>query len=392
MERIGIYGGSFNPPHIGHIQAAKQAVEALKLHKLLVIPAGVAPHKQMPGNSPTPQQRLDMLRLTLADCPEIAVSDLELKREGPSYTYETILQLRKMYPDACLILFMGTDMFLSVETWKHPEIILENATLGVFYRGDKGEAQAVEAKKAQLEQQGAKVELVRNAVIPISSTQMRRLLIFRCAGAFLPEGVLDYIREHRLYDTRSDWKNLPMDRLEQVVVSLLKPNRVAHVLGCRDTAVELAKRWGADETDAARAGILHDITKAIDGPLQLTLCEAYGKILSDFSRRYPKTLHALTGSMVAQRIFGENEAVVSAIEHHTTGKADMSLLEKIIYVADYMEPNRNFPGVEKLRQLAFSDIDAALKLGLEMTLEHLKRQGAEVSPASREALAWFDKQ
>ena len=392
MERIGIYGGSFNPPHIGHIQAAKQAVEALKLHKLLVIPAGVAPHKQMPGNSPTPQQRLDMLRLTLADCPEIAVSDLELKREGPSYTYETVLQLRKMYPDACLILFMGTDMFLSVETWKHPEIILENATLGVFYRGDKGEAQAIEAKKAQLEQQGAKVELVRNAVIPISSTQMRRLLIFRCAGAFLPEGVLDYIREHRLYDTRSDWKNLPMDRLEQVVVSLLKPNRVAHVLGCRDTAVELAKRWGADETDAARAGILHDITKAIDGPLQLTLCEAYGKILSDFSRRYPKTLHALTGSMVAQRIFGENEAVVSAIEHHTTGKADMSLLEKIIYVADYMEPNRNFPGVEKLRQLAFSDIDAALKLGLEMTLEHLKRQGAEVSPASREALAWFDKQ
>ena len=390
MDRIGIYGGSFNPPHIGHIQAAKQAVEALKLDKLIVIPAGVAPHKQMPGNSPSPQQRLDMLRLTLADCPQIEVSDLELRREGPSYTYETILQLRAIYPEACLILFMGTDMFLSLESWKHPEIILENATLGVFYRGDKGEAQAIEAKKAELEQQGAKVELVQNVAIPISSTQMRRLLAFRCAAAFLPEGVLDYIREYRLYDTRTDWKNLPMDRLEQVVVSLLKPNRVAHVLGCRDTAVELARHWGADETDAARAGILHDITKAIDGPLQLTLCEAYGKILSDFSRRYPKTLHALTGSLVAKRIFGENEAVVSAIEHHTTGKADMNLLEKIIYVADYMEPNRNFPGVEKLRELAFSDIDAALKLGLEMTLEHLKRQGAEVSPASRDALAWFD--
>ena len=391
MERIGIYGGSFNPPHIGHIQAAKQAVEALNLNKLLVIPAAVAPHKEMPENSPTAQQRLDMLRLTLADCPEIEVSDLELKREGPSYTYETILQLREMYPDACLILFMGTDMFLSIDTWKNSGIILENATLGVFYRGDKGEQQTIEAKRAELQQRGARVEVVQNVAIPISSTQMRRLLIFRCAGAFLPEGVLDYIREHRLYDTRSDWKNLPMDRLENVVISLLKPNRVAHVLGCRDTAVELAKRWGADETDAARAGILHDITKAIDGPLQLTLCEAYGKILSDFSRRYPKTLHALTGSMVAQRIFGENEAVVSAIEHHTTGKANMSLLEKIIYVADYMEPNRNFPGVETLRELAFSDIDAALKLGLEMTLEHLKRQGAEVSPASREALAWFDR-
>ena len=389
MERIGIYGGSFNPPHIGHIQAAKQAVEVLNLDKLLVIPAGIAPHKDMPDNTPTPRHRLDMLRLTLADCPEIEVSDLEVNREGPSYTWETIQHLKEMYPEACLILFMGTDMFLSIDSWKNSEFILENATLGVFYRGNKGEAQAIEAKKAELEAQGAKVELVQNVVIPISSTQMRRLLAFRCAGAFLPEGVLDYIREHRLYDTRADWKNLPMDKLEQVVISLLKPNRVAHVLGCRDTAVELAKRWGADVTDAARAGILHDITKAIDGPLQLTLCEAYGKILSDFSRRYPKTLHALTGSLVAKRIFGENDAVVSAIEHHTTGKADMNLLEKIIYVADYMEPNRDFPGVEKLRELAFSDIDAALKLGLEMTLEHLKRQGAEVSPESRDALAWL---
>ena len=391
MERIGIYGGTFNPPHVGHIQAAKAAVEALDLTKLLLIPDRIAPHKVMPGNSASAQQRLAMLRIAAADCAHMEVSDIELNREGVSYTYETILQLREAYPDAELTLLMGTDMFLSFHTWRNPHIILENAALGVFYRGEKGEKVAIEAKKAEMEESGAKVFLVENDVINISSTQMRRLLAFRCAADFLPEGVLEYIRENRLYDTRAPWKNLPMEQLEQVVISLLNPNRVAHVLGCRDTAVELARHWGANETDAARAGILHDITKAIDGPLQLTLCGTYGKILSDFSKRYPKTLHALTGSLVAQRIFGENEAVVSAIEHHTTGKANMSLLEKIIYVADYMEPNRNFTGVEKLRELAFSDIDAALKLGLEMTLEHLKRQGAEVSPASREALAWFDK-
>ena len=389
MERIGIYGGTFNPPHIGHIQAAKAAITALGLTNLLVIPDRVAPHKAMPAGSPTPRQRLKMLSLAAADCPRMEISDIELNREGVSYTYQTVQQLRPVYPDAELVLLMGTDMFLSFDSWKHPEIILENASLGVFYRGEKGEAAAIEAKKAEMEQQGAVVYLIKNQVINISSTQMRRLLAFRCAGEFLPEGVLDYIRENRLYNTRTNWKNLPMEELEQVVISLLNPNRVAHVLGCRDTAVELAKRWGADVTDAARAGILHDITKAIDGPLQLTLCDAYGKLLSDFSKRYPKTLHALTGSLVAQRIFGENEAVVSAIEHHTTGKADMNLLETIIYVADYMEPNRNFPGVEKLRQLAFTDIQAALKLGLEMTLEHLNRQGTEVSPESREALAWL---
>ena len=268
MERIGIYGGTFNPPHIGHIQAAKQAVSALHLTKLLVIPDRIAPHKAMPGNSATPQQRLDMLRIALADCPSIAVSDIELNREGPSYTYETILQLRKTYPEARLVLLMGTDMFLSFHTWKNPQIILDNAMLGVFYRGEKGEAAAIEAKKAEMEAAGAEVELVKNPVINISSTQMRRLLAFRCAGELLPEGVLDYIRENRLYDTRAPWKNLPMEQLEEIVIRLLNPNRVAHVLGCRDTAVELAKHWGADVTDAARAGILHDITKAIDGPLQ----------------------------------------------------------------------------------------------------------------------------
>jgi len=391
MERIGIYGGTFNPPHIGHIQAAKQAVEALGLTRLLVIPDRIAPHKVMPGNSATAKQRLEMLRIALDGCDRIEVSDIELNREGPSYTFETILELKRVYPDAQLVLLMGTDMFLSFNTWKNPQIILENAALGIFYRGEKGEAAAIEAKKAEMEAAGAKIELVKNDVINISSTQMRRLLAFRCAGEMLPEGVLDYIREYYLYDTRAAWKNLPMEELEKIVISLLNPNRVAHVLGCRDTAVELAKHWGADVTDAARAGILHDITKAIDGPLQLTLCEAYGKILSDFSRRYPKTLHALTGSLVAERIFGENKAVVDAIECHTTGKADMNLLEKIIYVADYMEPCRNFPGVEELRRLAFTDMDAALKLGLEMTLEHLKRQGNEVSPESRDALAWLNR-
>ena len=109
-------------------------------------------------------------------------------------------------------------------------------------------------------------------------------------------------------------------------------------------------------------------------------------MLDTFSAQNPKILHALTGSLVAQRIFGENEAVVNAIRHHTTGRAGMSLLEKIIYVADYMEPNRDFPGVEELRHLAFSDLDAALQLGLEMTLSMLQSRGAQISAASLEAL------
>ena len=192
-------------------------------------------------------------------------------------------------------------------------------------------------------------------------------------------------------EDQPNYRNLTDDQLEEAVVKLLKANRVAHVLGCRDTAMDLAKRWGADITDAGRAGLLHDITKALDGPLQLTLCEEYGTILGEFSKHNPKTLHSLTGSLVADRIFGENKQVVDAICSHTTGKADMNTLEKILYVADYMEPNRDFPGVEKLRHLAYTDLDRALKTGLEMTLEMLKKNNQEISPASAEAIAFLEQ-
>ena len=389
--KIGIYGGTFNPIHTGHIHAARQAQQALGLDKLLMIPDRIAPHKQIPFGSPTPEQRLEMLRLAVAGEPGIEVSDIELKREGKSYSYLTVEAIREAYPDAEIYLLMGTDMFLSFHTWMKPERITAEATLAVMYRGEKGEAAKIEARKAEMEAEGVRVALVKNDTINISSTQLRRLIAFRCASEFLPNGVGDYIRENSLYDADANWKNLPMEQLEPIVIRLLNPNRVAHVLGCRDTAVELARHWGADVDDAARAGILHDITKALDGPLQLTLCREYGTILDEFGYKYPKTLHALTGSLVADRIFGENEAVVSAICHHTTGKADMSLLETIIYVADYMEPCRNFPGVETLRELAYSDITGALKLGLEMTLEHLKNLGDEVSPASREALEFLNR-
>ena len=391
MERIGIYGGSFNPPHIGHMDAARSAVTALSLDRLLLIPAREAPHKSAPEGTPAPEHRLEMLRIAARGLDKAEVSDLEMCREGPSYTYETVEQLRDLYPNAELVLLMGTDMFLSFLSWKNPERIWQSATLGVFCRGLRKEKDAIYAQKAELEALGAKVELVGNPVIDISSTQMRRMLVFRFGKFLLPKGVGEYIRENRLYGTDRDYRNLPMDELEKAAIALHDPKRVAHVLGCRDTAARLAKIWGVDPEIAARAGLLHDITKALDGPLQLTLCDEYGTILDDFSSKYPKTLHALTGSLVAERIFGESPEVVSAIRSHTTGKANMTTLEKIIYIADYMEPNRDFPGVEKLRHLAETDLDAALKCGLEQTLEHLANQGSRVSPETRDALAWLAK-
>ena len=376
MDRIGIYGGTFNPPHTGHIRGAQYAIDALRLKQLLLIPSYIAPHKVLPANSPTPEQRREMVQIASKE--NMQVCDMELRRVGTSYTYETLETLAQQYPANELVLLMGTDMFLSFLTWKEPMRILQKASIGVMYRGDPGEMEQIESKKAELENMGATVYLVKNPVTAISSTQLRRMLVFRCADSFLPAGVADYILKNNLYGTESDYRGLPIEELEEVVTSLVKPERVAHVLGCRDTAIELAEHWGADVTDAARAGLLHDITKALDGLLQLTLCREYGIVLDGFSEHNPKTLHALTGSLVAERIFGENPQVVSAICSHTTGKPDMTTLEKIIYVADYIEPNRNFPGVEELRYLAYTNLDKALKKGLEMTLELLRQKKQDI--------------
>ena len=385
MERIGIYGGTFNPPHLGHFRGAQYALEQLRLDRLLMIPAHTAPHKENPQGMPTPQQRLRMVQLGLGAREDIVASDLELNRGGISYTFETVEQVAALYPNARLYLIMGTDMFSSLESWREPERILKHATLAVLCRGEKGEQEQIAEAMPRLTAMGAKVEVLQNPITPISSTDLRRMLCFRCASDFLPQPVEEFILRNGLYESSKNYRHLPIERLQEVVVSLLKPNRVAHVLGCRETAVELARLYGADETDAARAALLHDITKALDGQLQLTMCRCYGTMLDKFSQKNPKTLHALTGSLVAERIFGENEAVVEAIRCHTTGKADMNLLQKILYVADYVEPNRDFPGVEELRH-----ITKALKLGLENTLNLLRQQQREISPESMEALFFLE--
>ena len=389
--KLGIYGGAFNPPHLGHIRAAAYGAEVLGLSKVLLIPTNISPHKQSPKNTATPVQRLKMLEIAIAGHENLQASDVEIARGGSSYTYETVLGLKKENPDTRLVLFMGTDMFLSFLSWRNPQVILENADIGVFYRGDRNEKEQVVLQAEKLRQMGATIHLIENPVTQISSTVLRSLLVFGSTGEYLPLGVEDYIRKEGLYGTGETYKNLSLQELEEILPAFIKPERMAHVLGCRDMALELAKKWGADPEKAQRAALLHDITKALDGPAQLTLCKSFGILLDDFSKNHPKTLHAFTGSLVAEKIFGESPEVVSAIASHTTGKPGMNTLDQIIYIADNMEMTRTYPGVEKVRSLAFSNLEAAVKLGLSNTIENLKTRGEGIHPEGLATLTWLNE-
>lgn len=177
--------------------------------------------------------------------------------------------------------------------------------------------------------------------------------------------------------------------LREAVKPYLSPRRVAHVAGCESEAVLLAMRYGEDAEAAAEAGILHDITKKLSYDEQLILCDKYGIILDKDQLANEKLLHAITGAAFARDVFGVSDAVYDAIRWHTTGKPDMTLLEKIIYMADYVEPTRDFPGVEKLRALAHEDIDAAMALGLEMSLADIRSGGVAPHKDTVEAAEWY---
>ena len=381
--RIGIFGGTFNPPHNGHVTLARAAAEQLALDRLLIMPACVPPHKPLPDRV-TPQQRYAMAELMAAPVGRCAqASDIELHRTGKSYTSDTLQTLHEQYPDAELWLLMGSDMFLSLYTWHEPEVICALAHIAAFSRVEEDIRAAMERQKQTLEQQyRAEVALLNNPqLIELSSTDVRAALAAGRGSALVPEAVWGYIRREHLYGTQADLKHLTVEELRPIAMSYLKPKRMPHVLGTAEEAARLARRYGADETQARVAGLLHDCTKKLDMAEQLALCGQYGIVLDPLEQKALKLLHAKTGAAIARHVYGVDDAVYQAILYHTTGRAGMSLLEKILYLADYIEPSREFandPDVVRLRETVYEDLDRGLLLGLTMTIDEMVGMGNPV--------------
>ncbi len=346
MAEIGIYGGTFAPVHFGHIRAAETALASLTLDKLLIIPAGIPPHKQLTEGD-DPADRLEMLRLAFADSdPRIVISDYEITAEGKSYTALTLKHFSN--PNDRLTFFCGTDMFESLDSWYHPEEIFSLARVVHLRREviDSDDLQRFDALQRHYEEAyGADILQLDAEPLVMSSTEVRdRIRAGLSLDEFLPVSVSSYIRGHRLYGAPYEEEAVAAE------VSHVIGNeyRFSHTLGVVKECRRLASLFSLSEEEAEElkiAAYLHDITKSVRTEGQKELFSYFGIPFGETEARSTKTLHAVTGAYFAKEHFPAlvSDRIFTAIRLHTTGAAGMTLFEKLLYLADYIEPAKKEP-------------------------------------------------
>lgn len=378
-KRIALFGGTFDPIHNGHIELARRFAAQLGLEQVIFMPTFQPPHKLKSDMAPA-VDRLAMCRLACAPYAELAVSDWEINRRGASFTVFTLEQLKQQYPDGELYLLMGADMFLTVGTWYRFADIARMATLCAAPR-DAVNAAELRAYAAELEEQGTRC-VVAEFTLPIwSSTEIREQLQ---SGASLtnevPPQVASYIAAHGLYTD----KRVPLSKEDQyinIIRGRLTPRRFEHSLAVASRAEYLAKKYGADPEKARIAGLLHDILKDTDGDSQLQIFKDFDILLDAVEQKAPKLWHAHAGAVFIQHILGiTDEDIVNAVRYHTTARANMSLLEVVLYLADFTSDDRDYPDVDVMRELTERDLNAAMRYALAYTIDDLNAQGRPVHP------------
>lgn len=367
--RIGIFGGTFNPPHLGHKRLAESIFEEVGLDKILIIPTAMPPHKQ--GNDLASEEDRLMMCSLLFNEAYCEVSTLELKRGGKSYTVDTVSELKRLYPDDELFLIIGSDMLLSFHRWYCYEEILESVTLCVATRENVISVDVLKSYVGQsLGLDEDKVIFSSVKAFECSSTEIRKLIKEDDkADGLISQDLYQFISDRGLYtDKYTPWRKLLKQKL--------KEKRYIHSLNVADSALLLAEKYGGDKEKAYFAGLVHDIMKNASEEEQLQIMKNGGIILSQTEKNNPKLWHAMAGEAYLRTEMGiTDEEILSAVRYHTTGRAGMDLLDKIVYIADYISAERNYPDVDVMRQLAITKtLDEAALYALKCSFKSLSQK------------------
>ncbi len=366
--RLGIYGGTFDPVHAGHIRAAERFYDELGLDTLLIMPALIPPHKDSDAESA--ESRIEMLKIAFEDgTRDIRVSDYEISRGGTSYTYLTL----EHFAPLCEMLYLlcGTDMFLTLESWRRPDVIFRLCTPVLVRRENEApETDISHAMTEYHEKYGRECLSLGGKAFEVSSTSVRRsLLESGDAPGLIPEKIGEYIRAKGLYHV-TDRLVSGCDLIRSEAGLHHDEKRLGHVFGVEREIRRLSGIYdiGAYDTElCAIAALLHDVTKKESVAWHTEYLRSHGTEPDEDTVLSPKTFHQLTGSIMAKELYPRlvNSKVARAISLHTTGSPDMTLFDKLLFLADFIEDTRTFGSCVELREffektLSSTDRETAL--------------------------------
>jgi len=390
MARIGVYGGTFNPIHKTHVEIAMAALKQFQLDKVIFLVAGTPPHKTT-AEAISDINRLQMVSLAIKDYPEFEIDDREIYRAGKSYSYLTFTEYNKEYPNDEIFFIMGSDSLINFKNWVKPDIISEYATVLVAPRfGDDAKTldAAIYECKNMFEGDFLLIDYTANELA--SSVIRKSLFKDDKVSSYITKDVYDYIVEHNLYSKYS-YTNADIERLDLEMQKELKPSRYIHTIGVANMAYSLAIRWNYPAVTAQVAGMLHDCAKCISDEKRISVCEKNNIPITEIEYKYPHLLHGKVGAHYCKSKYEVfDEQIAHAIEVHTTGCPNMNLLDKIIFVADYIEPGRDKqPRLDVIRATAFTDLDLCVYLILEDSVNYLNTNPDMVDPTTIDTFNFY---
>ena len=386
--RYGIFGGTFDPFHAGHLSMVAGVLASGLIDRLWVIPSGFHPQKDVHLLTLAPY-RYYMTKAALKNIPNCEVLPLEMVRPQMSYTVDTLRIIREEElagPDDELFVIYGTDILFEIETWYHPEVILKEAGVLLAARPGVLHQKTLHKVRDLEEKYDIQISFFPIEGVDVSSHEIRKAGNF---SKYLP-AVRQFIKKNDLYPVDNHLQYLKAEthkRIFEYGTSLfldLSEKRLLHSLNVALLSIRYAVKYGADPDAAAIAGLLHDCAKELPISTQLRLA----KQTHDGEIPENALLHAPAGVIYASEHYGiTDEAILSAIHYHTTGCENMSVLGKIIYLADKLEPARIYEDLTDLRDLAETDLNAAAIACLQAVKNSIIRKETAFHPDSSKALA-----
>lgn len=394
---IGLFGGSFDPFHNGHLEIVEAAVKAFPSDKILLMPVGQPPHKSRRLSFST--FRVETARLATEHLPQVIVSKREILSPGRNYTVDTIESLLQEYPGIKIKLISGSDFLFTVEEWSRYEKLMSLASFAIALRGDADLGESKQQADYLQKRYKAAIEFFPMKSTTVSATQVREILwAGASASQLLPENVDNLVKLYRPYSYKkviedideSSWQKL--NSIERRLFAYLGTERRLHTVSTCLLALELAAIHNVTALEAGTAALLHDLAKELSGVEQL----AYSNDYLNIEERNPVLRHGPAAAFLAEEQFEvRSEDVLNAIQYHTTGRPGMSTLEKIIFLADKIEYGRPFKDLDEIRKLAFAEgltasdkkiyLDRAVCRCYEEVFAALDRSGHEICPLSKEA-------